>query len=114
MQATIPNPGGSTSGADNELTALFCTSASDCWTAGYYYNSSSAALNQALHYDGHTWTPYATPQPGGTTGFAEGNTLEALSCTSTSNCWAVGYIFPNEAKTLNQALLWNGTNWSAN
>jgi hypothetical protein len=112
MQATIPNPGGSTSGADNELTALFCTSASDCWTAGYYYNNSGTALNQVLHYDGHTWTPYATPQPGGTTNSAQGNTLNAIACMTPTECWALGGFTTGTGHLQNEALRWNSRQWS--
>ncbi len=112
QQGALPNPGGSAGGADNELTALACTSRSDCWGVGYYYNASNVALNEALHYDGATWTSYPTPQPGGTANNTEGNTLTAVSCNSPNRCSAVGYLFQNEDRTLNEALAWDGTAWS--
>jgi len=35
---------------DNYLNDVTCTSASDCWAVGYYYNASSVAQTLVLRY----------------------------------------------------------------
>jgi hypothetical protein len=112
-QVATPNPGGSHSGSDNELVALSCTSPTNCWAVGYYYNNSMAQLNEALHWDGTTWSLATTPQPGGTASNHNGNGLNGISCASATDCWAVGYTFDPRGPARNQALLWNGSAWSA-
>lgn len=112
-QAATPNPGGSHGGSDNELTALACSSSADCWAGGYFYNRAAAQLNEALHWDGATWSLATTPQPGGTSSNHDGNALYGLSCAATSDCWAVGDTFNSRGSGKNQALLWDGTAWSA-
>jgi hypothetical protein len=112
-QVATPNPGGTHGGADNELEAVSCSSSSDCWTVGYYVNQTAAQLNEALHWDGAAWTLAPTPQPGGTANSHDGNGLYGVSCVSTSDCWAVGYSFDPRKPASNQALLWDGSAWSA-
>ena len=112
-QAATPDPGGSHGGSDNELTALACSSSADCWAVGYYYNHRAAQLNEALHWDGTAWSLATMPQPGGTASNHDGNALYGLSCASSTDCWAVGYTFNTRGAGKNQALLWDGTAWSA-
>jgi hypothetical protein len=112
-QIATPNPGGTGKSSDNELVGLTCTSASNCWAVGYYYNDTAAQLNEALHWNGTAWALAATPQPGGTASNHNGNALYGVSCTSVSDCWAVGYTFDTRGPARNQALLWNGGAWSA-
>jgi len=111
--ATIPSPGGTTNGL-SELAGVFCTSASDCWAVGSYStNGGGFFLNQALHWNGASWTQATTPNPGGT---ASGATSELVSgaCTSPGNCWAVGDYgtLSIAGVRVNQALHWDGTSWS--
>jgi hypothetical protein len=51
----------------------------------------------------------AAGRPAGSPGTAA--SLRALVCTSSANCWAVGYYEVNGA-LLNQALHWKGKHWS--
>ena len=114
-QVGVPDPGGIESGDFNELEGLSCTSPTSCWATGSDGTSGSAAvtLNQAVHWNGHTWSSVSVPQPDGTAAFA-GNSLTGVNCSSPGNCWAVGYVgnFDLVAPILNEALHWNGTHWS--
>jgi hypothetical protein len=115
-QATTPNPGGTTSGDFSDLSAVSCTSASNCWADGSYGSSGSTgnSLNEALHWNGATWALVSTPDPDGT-GEGASNLLIGLSCTSATNCWAVGdygSISGGVGVILNEALHWDGAIWS--
>ena len=99
----VPSPGNSSS-----LQAVTCRSARDCWAVGSY-ETPSAQLNEALHWNGTRWSRVATPDHG--TGAGAHSSLAAVSCTSAGNCWAVG-SYESGTISLNQALLWNGTRWS--
>lgn len=115
-QVTTPNPGGTATGDFSDLTAVSCTSATNCWADGSYGSQGSTGntLNQALHWDGGNWTLAPTPDPDGT-GEGASNGLVGLSCTSAANCWAVGQygsISGGVGVVLNEALHWNGTAWS--
>ena len=75
-----PNPGGTKSGGLNEIFALGCGAADNCWGAGTYgsANPPGKNLNEILHWNGKTWTKTATPNPDGTKTGA-GNQLEAAT-----------------------------------
>jgi hypothetical protein len=115
-QVSTPEPGGTASGASNELGILgggvTCVSASNCWATGFTRaGSGTPQLNQVLHWDGTTWNPVSTPEPGGTDA-TDTNELAAVICRSASNCSAVGIDLPGTSSaTLNQVLHWNGHNW---
>jgi hypothetical protein len=98
----VPSPGISSS-----LSAVACSSASNCWAVGSY-EAQTAQLNEALHWNGSSWTKAGTPDHGTAGGDQSG--LSAVACTSASNCWAVG-SYDSGAGQLNQALHWNGSGW---
>lgn len=103
----------------NELTAVSCARATDCWAAGILDSSGaagSAQLTDALRWNGTKWARVATPNPGGT---AEGgdngalNELDGIACGSADSCWAVGHYWDNAAQADRSiALHWTGTSWS--
>ena len=113
-QATTPNPDGTGTGASNLLASVACTSASNCWAVGDYGSISDGVgtvLNEALLWNGTSWSLAATPDPAGT-GNGVTNMLNGVRCASASNCWAVGTQIPGQFD-LNEALLWNGSKWAA-
>jgi hypothetical protein len=111
-QASVPEPGGSTRSTDYDyLSAVACSSSTDCWAVGYYDKGNGAQLNEALHWDGHRWSLVPTPQPGGTAGSTDQNQLADIACASVSDCWAMGTYTDHAGAYLNQALHWNGTHW---
>ena len=95
-----PNPTGS-DGA--RLYAVTCTSATNCLAVGEYSTASHSTLPMAEKWNGTKWSLVTVPAPTGATSAY----LEAIACTSASNCWASG---GNSDNTL--AERWNGTKWS--
>jgi hypothetical protein len=116
---TVPNPGSTGSGAGNVsvLNGVRCTSSSNCWAVGYYLKSGGE-LNEALHWNGHQWSQWATPNPGGSGGSSvyHFSLLSSVTCVSASSCWAAGdygHIVGGISEVLrNQVLHWNGSKWA--
>src|SRR5437773_384224 len=92
---------------DNFLSDVTCTSASDCWAVGHYIINSPGSPSQALieHWDGAAWSIVNSPN----TSTTQDNQLFDVTCTSASNCWAVG-DYRDRSRTLTEH--WNGTAWS--
>jgi hypothetical protein len=113
----VPNQAGTKAGALNELFAVRCVSARDCWAVGDSQRPGSVAqLDQVLHFRGTTWTLADTPAPGGTAGGAF-NSLADVACTGARSCWAVGeyglVAMPMQPEVaFNQVLHWDGTKWT--
>ncbi len=100
----VPSPDGSAAG-DDFLSDVACTSASDCWAVGYYFEG---ATGHALfeHWDGNAWSLVAPPDPG----VGNSNLLQSVACNSSTDCWAVGIsTTPGNQHTLFQH--WDGVSW---
>jgi RHS repeat-associated protein len=67
------------------LFGVTCTSASACWAVGNYENTNGS-LEQTLveQYNGSAWSVVSSPNAGAL------NNLVAVSCSSATDCWAVG------------------------
>ena len=94
-QVTSPNAGGSSH--DNVLNGVAATSSTNAWAVGYFYNG---AADQTLieHWNGTAWKQVTSPNPGGS---SDGNFLDAVAATSSTNAWAVGdYFNGTEYQTL--------------
>jgi hypothetical protein len=112
----FPSANGSTT-QSNVLYGVNCTSASDCWAVGYQGNQFG---DQTLieHWDGTSWVVIPSPN----TDVTKPNFLNSVTCTSSTNCWAVGDYFVNLVfvapgfigTPLYQTLIehWDGTSWS--
>ena len=102
---TSPNTGA----FDNILTAVTCASASNCFAVGYYDNGT---VYQTLieHWNGTAWL---TDPTSANTGIMQRNFLNAVTCTSATDCWAVGNV-ENGVGAIDQTLIehWDGTFWS--
>src|SRR5207249_3636353 len=70
------------------LSGVTCTSPSDCWAVGSYRNGF---YNQTLieHWNGTAWSIVTSPN----TSTTQSNGLSGVTCTSASNCWAVGSYY---------------------
>src|SRR5207249_1971044 len=92
---------------NNFLEAVACISAANCWAAGYYFNGSGFAQTLVEHWNGMSWSIV----PSNNSNAAQNNYLYGVTCTSTTNCWAVGYFFNGSSS---QALIerWDGTAWA--
>jgi hypothetical protein len=111
---SVPQPGGTASGAQNALYGLACGSSTSCWGVGYYGTSkpTDQNRNEILRWNGTKWTTaQRIPDPGGSAGTEIYNQLDGATCSSARNCWAVGTYDGSSTADLNEALRWNGTKW---
>jgi hypothetical protein len=90
------------------LNAVTCTSATDCTAVGFSVPSGPAFGKTLVeHWNGTSWTIVPSPNPGG----AFDSSLDAVSCTSAANCYAVGsYATETATKTLVEH--WDGSTWA--
>ncbi len=109
---TIPDPEGTSGGADNDLLAVTCFSSANCWAvgdAGMF--GDHGTLNEAVQWNGHRWFLRKPPNPAGTAN-GDSNILNAARCLSPKDCWAVGaQQTSGGGQELNELLRWNGTKW---
>ena len=91
-------------GSDAELFSVAATSRSNAWAVGPVTPSKTFIL----HWDGRRWKRVASPNQGGA---GQGNTLAAVTATSSRNAWAVGFYFFNGAAHHTLVLHWNGARW---
>ncbi len=110
-----PSPNASSKG--NGLASVTCSSANDCWAVGGYdpdvaaLNGASATLIQ--RWNGSAWSIVPSPNEAGSNAAAPAaNGLSDVTCTSASDCWAVGGSkeFLQPSRTL--IARWNGAEWS--
>jgi PKD repeat protein len=106
-----------TTPAANLLTSISCLSPTDCWSVGSY-QLFGAAQTLTEHWDGTDWSVFSSPNINPAYGEGEYfNTLQAVNCISTSNCWAVGeayYTVLADGSTHGLTLVehWDGTAWT--
>ncbi len=88
------------------LYGVTCVSASNCWAVGY---SLSGNNSQTLveRWNGTSWAIVNSANTLPT----QNNILYGVTCTSASDCWAVGYY---STGSVYQTLIerWNGTSWT--
>ena len=90
------------------VTDVLSISPTDVWVVGSR-SVTAAEVPMAEHWDGSTWTLEATPTPGINSG------IDQISAVSSSDVWAVGWIFthrrhPTRFEPL--GLHWDGGAWS--
>ncbi len=93
---------------DNQLYGVTCTSATQCFAVGFYSNGYS---NRTLieRWDGTSWS--IVPSPNSALGSGTLDDLYSVTCTSATDCFAVGYYYDGSYyKTLIEH--WDGTSWS--
>jgi hypothetical protein len=101
---------------DNYLSGVTCASAMDCWAVGYHFvNGLVSPIYQTLieHWNGTSWSIVPSPN----TSPAQANVLFGTTCTSASDCWAVGYYVSGQAGVVNAAFQtlierWDGISWT--
>jgi hypothetical protein len=93
----------------NGLYALAAVSSDDVWAVGYENENSQGQYGGALmeHWDGIQWSLVNAP----VLGFA--TTMYGLSAVSSTDIWAVGYIWKVGTSYTPVTEHWNGTRWSA-
>jgi hypothetical protein len=94
-------------GEDNVLGGVSCTSSTSCVAVGSYNNGSGYTQTLIETLSGTTWSITTSPD----TSASEFNELYGVSCTSSTSCVAVGYYYTGSAyQTLIETL--SGTTWS--
>ena len=97
-----PNPSGG-----GDLSSVACASRMACIAVGWFVNG----VTLAEQWDGISWTIEPTPAPPGAT-LSSTDALSDVSCTSVTDCTAVGEYTYLARSTLPLAEHWNGVNWS--
>ena len=110
-QVPSPDPGTQI----DKLSSVTATSATDAWAVGYYCSTKcgrSGEVEQTLiaHWDGTSWSQVTSPNP-----FPD--ELTAVTATSPTSAWAVGYYCTAGCLAAGGSLgtlaeHWNGTAWS--
>jgi hypothetical protein len=93
----------------SRLSAVSCPSSTDCVAVGSYRNVSGVLLTLSEAWNGRSWVIEPTPNPGGG---AYNAVLSAVSCTSASECTAVGDYRQSSGAEATLAEAWNGTEWA--
>ena len=104
---SIPEPSGAFSG---KLLGTTCASATSCFAVGWGSTTGSALGTLVEHWNGTSWAPQASPDP-----TAAGDVfpqLNAVTCTSVSQCTTVGtdFTLSNTAVTVVES--WSGKAWT--
>ena len=91
--------------SQSALSSVSCVSATNCFAVG---TDSSGYTEQTLieHWNGTTWSVMASPNASGT----KASSLVSISCSSATNCLAVGSAQAQFVRTLVER--WNGAHWS--
>jgi hypothetical protein len=108
-----PNPDGTLADGTQNLTAVSCLSPKSCWTVGHYGDQEQpkGTLNEALRWNGKTWSQVPTPDPGGMTMHGVSQ-LFGLRCVTSTDCWAVGSQVNGGGADHDMILHWNGKKWA--
>jgi hypothetical protein len=103
-----PDPGGSSS--QTALLGVECPDSQSCWAVGYTYASTSQPHDLVLHETSGGWTVGASPDPNGSGTAA----LLAVTCVSSSDCWAIGYFWYAASPGIEQTLIlqYTGAGWA--
>jgi hypothetical protein len=101
----MPSPNGGF--APTSLSAVTCVAASDCWAVGRTEIGQTYANTALMRWDGDSWKVVPSPSVE-----KETNGLVAITCVSSSSCWAVGYrITLQTVQVQTLTLHWDGASW---
>lgn len=95
----------------NTPVSVACVSASDCWAVGI---SAPSEVTLTEHWDGAGWTIVPSPNvPPSAPHIHIANYLNSVTCSSSSDCWAVGYSYESTLSSLKTLVQhWDGSSWS--
>ncbi len=101
----VPSP--TPSSSNYNLSGVSCTNSTSCMAVGYYDNASLTSQTLIESWNGSTWTVVPSPNLG-----SFNNVLSGVSCTTPTNCVAVGHYI--SASDVLQTLIetWNASSWS--
>jgi hypothetical protein len=90
----------------NILADVTCVSSSECWAVGSYITKDVQVRSLIMRWNGSAWTIVESPNIGTT----PWNGFNSVTCTSASQCWAVGFTTASTAKTM--IVRWGGSGWA--
>jgi hypothetical protein len=94
--------------ANGSLHGVSCPSATECLAVGSGFGSSSATNRPLVErWNGANWRVMTTPKLASTATAS----LSAISCPSTTACFAVGSLTLDSGRASVLAERWNGTSW---
>ncbi|MHB2022000.1 MAG: hypothetical protein ACYCO3_01515 [Mycobacteriales bacterium] len=97
--------------SENELNAVSCTGAGNCWAVGVFLAGSptgpSSYQTLVERYSGSSWQISSSPNAGS----AELNELDGVSCADATSCTAVGIYSPNGGPNQTLVERYGGSNW---
>lgn len=106
----VPSPDVSTSTYE-ELSGVSCSGPTDCMAVGYD-DTTGGSQTLVESWSGSAWSIVPSPNPTSVPGYY-GDSLDAVSCTSSTACVAVGAnntVSSHNVVTLIES--WNGSAWS--
>jgi hypothetical protein len=95
------------------LSAVDCSSSSDCWTVGATMDANGNPSTTLVDFwDGTSWTTVPSPNP-----TTPGNLLTSVTCLDAHQCWATGATDAVTGQNQNTSPgpfveAWDGTAWS--
>jgi hypothetical protein len=96
------------SGSESFLLGVSCPASTACFAVGDWQNGTTAGSRPlTLSGNGSTWSVVQSPSKDSQ------SILNAISCTSASNCVGAGYsqnVISNDDSTMIES--WNGTKWA--
>lgn len=99
----------------NTHNAIAAISSTDVWAVGYRNdNNLNESRTLIQRWNGTAWKTVASPNPASTKacqGFNTGNYLTAVSAVSSTDIWAVGFMFSCNSLLKPLALHWDGLRW---
>ena len=117
-QRAVPLPGDAAPAFNGqyrvELEDVHCLSSSDCVAVGRYWKEKEVGSYTLIErWDGTQWKVQMSANPAGKPDWFDRNTLNAVSCASSSSCVAVGTTGPTLDLTTKPLIeRWNGSSWS--
>jgi hypothetical protein len=102
---TMPNP----TGAETVYASgVSCTTSTVCMAVGYDSNSAGVYFSFTETWNGTEWKIQSTPEPTGVLN----SLLSEVSCTSSTECTAVGWYENSSGVEVPWADRWNGKEWA--
>jgi hypothetical protein len=102
--SNMPEPKGATSAT---LSSVSCTTDTNCFAVGRYTSSAGVVGTLAERLTENRWKVQFMPNPAG----VEATYLDGVSCTSDTDCVAVGYAEETSLEYEGVAEHWNGSLW---
>jgi hypothetical protein len=95
---------------DAILYGTACGSPTDCWAVGWSSNGGST-VSVVRHWNGRSWDAVPTPAPK-TSSQVVSYGLNAVTCLSPDECWAVGSSYDGGSTSRPLMQRWDGRSWS--